>query len=186
MRAAGWVLTGGKSSRMGTDKALLEYAGTALVAHIAEALGAVADPVMLVGEPTRYGHLPWRCLEDVRPGLGPLSGLETALAQTGTEWNFVAGCDMPALPEPVLAAMRERACRSDAKCVAVRDGTGRVHPLLAMYRASCLGSIRRALDEGRLRLTALLHELSPEIVQVHSAVANVNTPEEWARWLKNR
>lgn len=182
MQAAGFVLVGGKSSRMGRDKALLPGRSRYLVEEVADAVEAVVGNVVLVGEPNRYRALNYRCIADLRPDLGPLSGIETALASTRSELNLVLACDMPAIDGAQLNALLERAAQSPSPCVATRDAQGRVHPLCAVYKREGLPVVRRRLDEGRLALIDLLEELQAEYVPFHGVVANLNTPDDWAHW----
>ena len=77
--AAGFVLVGGRSSRMGVDKAFLSCRGISLAAHIASVLKTVTDTVSLVGDPARYGHLGIPVIADEYPGMGPVGAVITAL-----------------------------------------------------------------------------------------------------------
>src|SRR5437762_8761701 len=79
MKAAGFVLVGGHSSRMGRDKALLPLDSGLLIEKLAAMVAAVVGTVALIGEPERYKHLGLECLPDLRPGMGPLAGIEAAL-----------------------------------------------------------------------------------------------------------
>ena len=81
MQAAGFVLVGGQSSRMGRDKARLRIGSGLLVEDVAGKLASCTASVTLVGPPERYADLPFECLPDLRPGLGPLAGIEAALVQ---------------------------------------------------------------------------------------------------------
>jgi molybdopterin-guanine dinucleotide biosynthesis protein A len=183
MRAAAFVVVGGQSSRMGQDKARLRTGSHLLVEEIAARIASVVPHVALVGPPERYADLPFECLPDLRPSLGPLSGLETALAADRAELNLVAGCDMPNLDPRDLARLLEIAEQTNAPCVAARDAAGRLHPLCAVYRSACLPVIQRALDEGRLRLLDLLKELNAVELPVDSVIHNLNTPQQAAAWV---
>ncbi len=185
MRAAGFVLTGGRSSRMGCDKALLTIDTEPLVARIASVLETVADPVMLVGRPELFRMLRWSCLSDLRPDAGPLAGIETALAHTAAEWNVIVGCDMPGINKDVLARLLECARHSTAPCVITCDSNGRQHPLLAAYRSRCLPAVRAALDAGHLKLTRLIEEIGAEVLHLDTAVTNLNAPDDWTRWQRD-
>lgn len=179
---AGFVLVGGRSARMGRDKALLPWRSRALVEHVAAKVAAAAGNVALVGNPQRYKGLGLECFADLRPGLGPLAGIETALAAKRGELNLIVACDMPGLETAWLRALLERAVQSDVRCVAARDERGLIHPLCAVYRSSCLPAIASALDGGRLRLRDMLQELPAMTVTIEQAISNVNTPEEWSAW----
>ena len=182
MRAAAYVLTGGNSTRMGRDKALLPFGKNQLVQSIAGLLSQVVPLVYLVGQPQRYGHLPWPCLPDLRAQLGPLAGLEAALSHSQSDLNLIVACDMPGLRVDSLVALIERSRNSEALCVAASDHQNRVHPLCAVYKPACLPTVEKALSDGRLRLTDLLLELRAEYIHFDVGLDNVNTPLDWARW----
>jgi molybdopterin-guanine dinucleotide biosynthesis protein A len=183
MKAAGFVLTGGQSSRMGRDKARLLLGSRYLVEEIAETVLQVADSVILIGRPETFADLGLKCLPDLRSGVGPLAGLETALASSSDEaLNLVVGCDMPGLQARWLEQVLETAQDSGALCVAAKDAAGKTHPLCAVYRTACLPFVQKALDAGRLRLIDLLASLDAVEMPIGDVIANVNTPTEWAAW----
>jgi molybdenum cofactor guanylyltransferase len=179
MKTAGFVLVGGQSRRMGRDKALLPWRSGVLVQHVASLAAAAAGDAVLVGNPERYIHLGLRRLTDIRPGLGPLSGIETALQSRLGDYNLVLACDMPDVSAQHLAELLRLAQRMDVRCVVTQDEAGRVHPLCAVYRLDCLPAVSKALDERRLKLLDLVDELGAEKVCARSPIRNVNTAEEW-------
>jgi molybdenum cofactor guanylyltransferase len=178
MPRAAFILTGGKSSRMGTDKALLPWNQTTVVEHLAGMAIEVAGSVTLVGEPHRYQHLGLHCIADLRPGLGPLSGLEAALTATEAAWNLILACDMPNVSSKMLERLFVCASESNALAVLLRDQQSRVHPLCAVYHHDCLPPIQHALDHGHFRLINLAECLNPAYLDIDSTVYNINTPEE--------
>jgi len=182
MQAAGYVLVGGKSSRMGRDKALLPGQFRYVVDDVAEGVRQAAGSVALIGDPDRFRDLHYRCIPDLRPGLGPLSGLEAALMSSGSDLNLVLACDMPAIDINHLRRLIERAQASQSHCVVTKDVTGKVHPLCAVYKSACLPVIQCRLDAKRLSLMGLLDELPTEYIHSEAVIENVNTPEEWTRW----
>ena len=182
MQAAGYVLVGGNSSRMGRDKAFLPGQFRYVLDDVAERVEAATGNATLIGDPDRYHEFRYPCIPDFRPGLGPLSGLETALINTNFDLNLVLACDMPGVELTHLRSLLERARISNTGCVAIQDVTGKVHPLCAVYKKECLPVIQCRLDGKRLALMGLLDEVSTEYVRVQSVIENINTPEEWARW----
>ena len=144
MKAAGFVLVGGRSSRMGRDKALLPLSSRLLIEDIAAKVAAATGSVALIGAPERYKHVGLECLPDLRPGMGPLAGIETALLSGRGELNLIVACDMPSLEADWLYRLMREARETDAHCVTTRDGSGIVHPLCAVYRSGCLPVIRRS------------------------------------------
>jgi len=179
MTTAGFVLVGGRSRRMGRDKALLPCDSGVLAQHVAAKAASIAGSVALIGDPDRYSHLGIDCLADLRTGFGPLAGLETALHSRRAEYNLVLACDMPDLSADHLKHLLHTAVETSVNCVVTRDEDGRTHPLCAVYRDSCLPVISKALDEGRLKLLDLVAELGAAFVSAQSPIRNINTAEDW-------
>lgn len=182
MRAAGYVLVGGQSSRMGRDKARLPLNSHFLVEDVAEKVAKVAGNVALVGNPALYSDLPFECIRDLHPGLGPLAGIEAALAQNKAAWNLIVACDMPGLATQWLEELLMMARQSSKLCFVIQDGSSRIQPLCAVYRQDCLPLVAQALSAGRLSLLDLLAVLDAGRVRIASPLHNVNTPEEWQAW----
>jgi molybdenum cofactor guanylyltransferase len=180
--AAGFVLVGGNSSRMGRDKAFLSWRSRFMVQHVADQVASCVGNVALIGHPERYRALGIDCFADLRPGLGPLAGVEAALESQRGGLNLIVGCDMPDLETACLFKLLERAEMNNAQCVAARDENGLIHPLCAVYSSSCLPAIRGALDAGRLKLLDVLEQLGAITLEIGQQISNLNTPEEWTAW----
>ncbi len=185
MVRAGFVLVGGKSSRMGRDKALLQYAGTPLVRQIAQAVFVAAGSISLVGSPERYGFLGFPVIPDRIPDRGPLSGIEAALSASASEWNLIVACDMPQVSAPFLGELLDRAAASEADCVLPQGPSGMPEPLCAAYHARCLPAISAALLGGVRKVTDALTGLRVSYwpVSESHAFRNVNTPQDWSTFI---
>src|SRR5579885_2333408 len=156
---AGFVLAGGRSSRMGRDKALLELAGEPLLVRMVRMMTEAAGSAVILGDPKRYGGLGFPVMADRIAGLGPLGGLLTALESTAADWNLMVACDMPGVTAALLREIVTHARMSaDARCVAAVSGRG-PEPLCAAYHRSCLAEVQRAVEERRLRMRELLTRL---------------------------
>jgi molybdopterin-guanine dinucleotide biosynthesis protein A len=186
MQTAGFVLVGGLSRRMGRDKALLTVESRYLVEDVAAKVCAAAGNVALVGRPGDYGSFGIECLPDLRPGLGPLGGIETALHSQRGEFNLILACDMPGIDVPFLSALLAEAERTGRLCVVTRDCSGLIHPLCAVYRSGCQPHVRDALNAGRLKLHDLVRELDGSIFEIGTNLSNINTPQDWAAWQERR
>jgi molybdopterin-guanine dinucleotide biosynthesis protein A len=177
---AGWVLAGGQSSRMGSDKALLNLDGTPLILRAAAAAAEVCGSVWLVGDPVKYGSLGFPVVADRFIGMGPLAGIEAALASSTSDWNLILACDMPCLN----AAILESLFADDADCSLPRYPDGGLEPLCAVYHRRCHSHIRTAIENGVRKVTAALDGLAIRYVPVTSEepFTNLNTPEELERY----
>ncbi len=183
MRAAGYVLVGGGSSRMGLNKARLALGShLLLVESVAAKVANVAGNVALIGDPAAYCDLAIECIPDLRSGSGPLAGVETALTRGRAELNLIVACDMPSIESEWLVRLIGAAEASDRLCFAAEDISGQVHPLCAVYRTACLPAVRAALDTGHLRLLDLIDVLKAEMIKLDGIIDNVNTPQEWDSW----
>jgi molybdopterin-guanine dinucleotide biosynthesis protein A len=141
------VLVGGRSTRMGRDKALILVDGTPLAAHVVAALSPFAAHVLLAGRPLPGLDVP--AITDQYPDAGPLGGIASALAAVQTPLALVAACDMPSI-RPALLALLLDAARADPAAAAVMcRSDGGLEPLLSAWRpALALAPLRAALDSG--------------------------------------
>lgn len=184
MDTAGFVLAGGRSSRMGRDKALLELDGETLVERAARRVLAAAGRVAVVGNSERHARFGWPVVADLRAGDGPLAGIEAALASPyAAEWNLVVACDMPSLAPDLLERLIAEARLRRPDCVTAYTVAHGVEPLCAVYGRGFLAVARRALDAGRRKVRDAFEGLDVIHLETgnEAAVANVNTPADWRR-----
>lgn len=163
---------------MGVDKALLDVDGATLLARPANALARVCESVSLVGDPGKYAHCGLPVVADNFPALGPLAGIEAALAATAFAWNLVVACDMPSLDPLMMESLFNAAEGFDAAVPQHPDGF--VEPLCAVYHRRCHAVVLNALESGVRRVTDILQSLAVRYVQTggDSAFANLNTPDD--------
>jgi len=155
----GYVLVGGKSSRFGRDKALVEVGGQVLAVRMAGVLQPLTKTVTLVGPPEKYRHLGLRVISDPLPDYGPLAGLLAALDDSASSWNIITACDLPNISTGFLEFLVERARNADADIVVPVDAAGNAEPLCAAYALHCRESIRRAIEWEVHKVTEAFTEL---------------------------
>jgi molybdopterin-guanine dinucleotide biosynthesis protein A len=186
--AAGVVLAGGASARMGAAKAAIPWGDGTLLSRAVAALAPAVGRVIVVRAPGQgLPPLPpgVAVTEDARPGRGPLEGLVAGFAALGPgEDAFVLAVDMPFVGADLAAAVLA-ALGPDADAAVARAG-GRPQPLAAAYRAGVAAAARGLLDAGRPRMADLLAAIRVTWVDGAAlpggaqALRNVNTPEELA------
>lgn len=185
----GFVLAGGKSSRMGHDKALMQFEGKPLVLRAAEILRPCATEVTLLAPAERYGNLGFPIIADKWPDQGPLAAICTGLLSSTTEWNVFLACDLPMISRQFiqLLVQRIRTTRADAVVPRTADGW---QPLSAAYHSRCREAFSRAIQDGERSVIRSFDEVQVEAItqdEMASAglgemeLANMNTPEDWAR-----
>ena len=186
---AGYVLAGGRSSRMGREKALLEIGGTPLVVRAAQLVLRVLPGVTIVGRPELCQHLGYPCIPDQQLDSGPLAGILTALSHTASDWNLVLSCDTPYLTEEWLRYLLGRAQASAAQVVLPVSAEG-PEPLVAVWRREAGAGIGAAIARGVLKVTRALESLAIERIEPDEIAPfdprgvlfqNLNTPEDFER-----
>jgi molybdenum cofactor guanylyltransferase len=162
MAVSGAVLAGGASRRMGADKRLIAVDGVPLLARAVSAVQEVCDEVLVIAPDDPVGA-PARVVADLRPGQGPLAGLETAIAAARHPLVLVVATDHPWLSPAVLGLLVDRLVGTDAPAVMLGTDRG-PQPLVAAYRRQAGATITSLLDAGERRAVALVHALGPVIV----------------------
>ena len=183
----GVVLAGGRSSRFGRDKALLELAGEPLLTRAVRLLGRLTDEVLVLGPPERGAHAPGaRVIPDERPGDGPLPALATALREMHGERMIAVATDMPLLSADLLAYLLQRSQGYD---VTVPRVGGRTQQLHAVYARTCLPAIEEQLHRNDLKIDRFFSSVRTLIVEEDEAARfdpeflsfrNINTEADWA------
>jgi len=174
---------------MGRAKDGLPFAGGTLLQRVVSVARQAAEEVVLVGDADLAARLGLRSAADLTPGAGPLSGLAGGLALCPDGVHALLACDLPFVTPDLLHRLETLAGDAHA---AVPRVDGRLHPLLAVYRRSCLEPARACVRGGRRRMDDLLERVTvravgPEEVRPVSlarAVTNVNTPEDYSRALE--
>jgi len=177
---SGFVLAGGASRRMGTNKALLPFGGTTLVQHVSNQVAEATRHVYVIGPREHLGDLKVPVIDDLFPGEGPLGAIVTALTFSFTEWNLVVACDMPSVTSEMLRTLFHHAVQSECDALVPATSDGRRHPLCAVYRTTALPGLRAAWSGGLRRVYDALDRIRTEYLPCgRRAVTNVNTPAEW-------
>lgn len=183
MNLAGALIAGGQSSRFGQDKAFLQFQGQSLAARLLGAMRqAGCSPLIFNGSraPDDLGA-DVQVLADEQPGMGPLGGLATVLAQAQGP-VLVAACDMPGLNAEAMRSLM--AAYAPGKGGLVSEGEGGLEPLFAIYEPSLLPKMREALAKGQRALYRMVEgEGLPRFALPNADwVRNVNDRGQWERW----
>lgn len=182
VKLTGVVLAGGKSSRMGREKGLIEVQGVRMIERILQELDAVVPEVIISSNGDLYNDLNRKVYADIIPGCGPMSGIHSALVHSTTEKILVAGCDMPFINRAVFSQLIAKA--DEAEVVVPVHGRNEREPLCAIYSKFCLARLEDLLKNGKWKMKeALPHFQVLEIPFNDKEIyekyfMNINTPRE--------
>jgi molybdopterin-guanine dinucleotide biosynthesis protein A len=185
----GFILIGGQSRRMGTDKSQLVIAGQSFVERIAGELSGVTTSVKLVGGNPAAAKLNLPTVPDIYPNWGALGGVHAAISACSVAWALVVACDFPFVTSQLFA--RLASVRADFEAVAPIQNDGIPQPLCALYRVEpCLRRAEQFINSGERKPVALLQSVQTRWVSFDQLrnlegadrfFENINTPEDYVR-----
>jgi molybdopterin-guanine dinucleotide biosynthesis protein A len=185
---AAFILAGGKSTRMGADKAFVLLDGRTLLARALEVARSVTRDVRIVGDAAKFAAFA-PVVEDVFRGCGPLGGIHAALLASSAELNLLVAVDVPFVTPALLKYLIRRAKESASAIVTVARTGGRWQPLCAVYRREFGDAAESALRAGRYKIDALFDAPRTLVILEQELIGagfsptmfrNLNTPEELA------
>ena len=195
------ILAGGKSTRMGQDKAWLMLDGRPLVMRVIDRVLPLVDEVIVsTNQPDAFDAwlpdlpVPAHTVADRYPGAGPLAGLHAGLLAARCDLVLALATDMPFVNPTLIRYLADLATDADVDAVVPQipsPETGQIglEPLHAIYRRTCLPAIERCLETDQRRVVNLLDQVrvrvvTPDEIRPHDprfrSFANVNTPQDWS------
>lgn len=182
-----FILAGGKSTRMGSDKAFVMLEGRSLLERALDVARSVTSEVRIVGDAAKFAAFA-PTVEDIFPNCGPLGGIHAAIRASPTELNLILAVDVPFVSTELLHYLIERARDSSATVTLAQSGGG-YQPLCAVYRREFAEGAEKTLRAGRYKIgglfaagtTQLIGEEELEQAGFSAALfRNLNTPGEVA------
>ena len=178
------ILCGGRSRRMGADKATLDWMGQPMIRHIIDNLQEADELLLAVGSQRSESLRDFRQALDRFPGGGPLAGIHAGLLECRHDVAFVTGCDLPFADLETAGFLRSLMKPGDDAVIPAESG-GRVHPLCALYHRQIAPRLEEKLRVGSCRVMDALRELSVRYVPADTLpnggreLVNLNTPDEY-------
>lgn len=182
------ILAGGKSSRMGTDKALLEWKGRTFLEQLAGEMDFFEEK-WIVGEKRRLKtELSWNAAEDIYPDCGPIGGMQTSLSLCQSEALFVVSCDTPLMKRSVYELLYEAYREDEYDAVISVTGDGKYHPLCGIYRKTVGELFEQQIQKGQNKIMASFEKIRVKYVAIpffmEVQLKNINTPMEYEELLR--
>lgn len=181
------ILAGGKSSRMGQDKALILWDGTPILERVCQVAAECCQQVyILTPWPDRYQAIvnkKYKFLQESRPGQGPLVGLTEGLAEITADWILLLACDLPLLEPEILQNWVSQLSHLPIDILAVVPRRAELwEPLCAFYRREALPNLYKFIQKGERSFQAWLQEIPVQAIPVGEKEArmlwNCNTPTD--------
>jgi molybdopterin-guanine dinucleotide biosynthesis protein A len=181
-----FILAGGKSSRMGKDKAFLHVGNESLLNRALQLAERIAENVYVVGDRDKFSGFDCAVVEDIYRDRGPLGGIHAALSTTNSDLNLVLAVDMPLVSGEFLAFLVNQARQSGAT-ITVPNAGGNVQPLCTVYRKQFAAIAEQSLRAGNNKIDPLFQRVTCRIIVEHELTQagfstdmfrNVNTPDD--------
>ena len=173
----GIVIAGGKSSRMGTNKALMKYSGKMLIEHAISIIEPLSNQIIISSNEPLL-QLKYNNITDKINDVGPIGGLYSCLMESNTNFNIVIPCDAPHIESNLYKLLIENSENVDA--VIPRLPNGKLEPLVACYSKSIIPVIESSINSGDYKLVNLLSKLKVKYIDINNInqFKNINTPKD--------
>ena len=175
-----FILCGGKSSRMQSEKGLVLFQGKPFIEHIIQAILPISDQIKLITATKEYDYLPYQKIPDIILDKGPLGGIYTALTNSETEFNLILSCDIPLISTELLSELISK--HNNEAEVTVFASESRLHPLIGIYSKKVLPVIKSAIDNDELKMMDLLAKIPHQILNIDESenfpLTNINSVDE--------
>lgn len=176
----GIILSGGKSTRMGTDKGFLMFENKPFIQHSIDALKPVVSEIVIVSNNPNYDTFGFKRVEDIIENAGPVAGIYSGLKHSKTEYNLILSCDIPLISSKVLEKLID-AIDGVSDIIQI-ESNGKKMPLIALYKKQCETTFLKLLNEGERKLQYAISQCKVKTVRLSIEdelfTRNINTPDE--------
>ena len=175
-----FILCGGKSSRMQSEKGLVLFQGKPFIEHIIKAILPVSDQIKLITASKEYDYLAYQKIPDIIADKGPLGGIYTALTYSETEFNLILSCDIPMISTGLLQELISK--HTKEAVITIFASESKTHPLIGIYSKKIIPIIKKAIDLNELKMMDFLAKLPHQIINIEESenfhLTNINSADE--------
>lgn len=175
-----FILCGGKSTRMQSEKGLVLFQEKPFIEHIIQAILPITNNIKLITASQEYDYLEYEKIPDLILDKGPLGGIYTALSHSETEFNLILSCDIPLISTELLQELISKHTKEAG--ITVFASESKTHPLIGIYSKEILPIVKEAIENNELRLMDLLAKLPHQIINIeeseNSPLTNINSADE--------
>jgi molybdopterin-guanine dinucleotide biosynthesis protein A len=178
-----YILAGGKSSRMGTDKGLLLIEGKAMIQYVIEQMQAVFDRVIIVSNNPEYEKFGLKVIPDLIKDIGPAGGIYTALKHSDAQLNFIVSCDMPLITKEAIEFIFKT--RKESQIVLLKNQKN-LEPLFGLYTKDCETVWLQLIHQKTIKLQEMVLRFNLQTIAVEDNIIfnqsffkNINTKADF-------
>jgi molybdopterin-guanine dinucleotide biosynthesis protein A len=192
-KITGIILSGGKSIRMGENKAFIQIEGVPIVKRICDLFTELFQEVIIVtNQKHLFSNFDSKIYSDLIPGKGALGGLYTGIFFSSFQHSFCVACDMPFIKKSLVQYLIEHIDEADVIVPRTKDG---LQPLHAIYSKNCIDPMKRMIEEGKSKIIDIYNQVHVKIIDEKDFICfdpgresfiNVNTREELLLLRRNR
>jgi molybdenum cofactor guanylyltransferase len=185
----GIVLCGGESKRMGMNKARLRLGNQTIIEHVIQNLLAVCHQIIICTNNQDLAYLPYRKINDLYHGIGPIAGVISGLSESGTEHNIIVSCDTPFIPVDFYKLILNQPKSYD---IVLPEFRGKIQSLTGYFRKSISDFVVGQIKTGNHKPVRIFEMQKLKLVKIdntcpfynESMFMNINTPEDYSRALE--
>ncbi|WP_264554111.1 molybdenum cofactor guanylyltransferase [Flavobacterium sp. N2038] len=175
-----FILCGGKSTRMQSEKGLVLFQDKPFIEHIIRAILPITDNIKLITASKEYDYLEYDKIPDLILDKGPLGGIYTALSNSETEFNLILSCDIPLISTELLQELISK--HTEEAGITVFASESKTHPLIGIYSKKIVPIIKKAIDSDELKMMDLLVKVPHQILNIEENenfhLTNINSADE--------
>lgn len=182
MQITGIILSGGQSTRMGTDKALLQLNGKTLLESALGICRPMCGDILISSNYPEHEKFGYKIIPDEIKYCGPLGGIYSCLKKSDTDWNFIISVDSAFVTQNFVEFLISEIGDFDAIIPVHKNGK---EPLIAMYHKNCISVIREKIELKDFKMQHLLNEINTQFVEADiwkekypEIFRNINRPED--------
>jgi molybdenum cofactor guanylyltransferase len=181
VKYSGILLAGGKSTRMGEDKAFLRYGNQFLYEYSLSVLKKICNEIFISTSNPQFVSTNLRIIEDEHTGIGPIGGIYSCLKQIKNKYAIILPCDLPMITLEIIAVLTEN-LKGNEVVIALND-QNLPEPLIGIYSNSVIPIIEKMIVSNNFKMHDLFNNVKSDFVKIpgatHNIFRNINSPKEF-------
>ena len=161
MKITGIILAGGLSSRMGTDKALIQLDKHKMIEKVIKLIHPFCDKLIISANKNKYHEFGYQVVKDKYKKIGPLGGIIACLNKSNTELNLIISCDTPNINRETISQLLKESLNYDITLPYHND---RYEPLIAVYNRNCIEKLELMVNSSSYKLQSIINNLNSNII----------------------